>query len=284
MIISPHALGVRLSQVAEPDSANVAAFEEAIGSLLTAAPVQIDIGHELQLARSIQESFLPINFPPLQSFDLAGFCRNAHQVGGDFYDVLPVASDSLLLLVADVMGKGIPAALFAATLRALIRSLAEWTHSPAELLARANRLMFQDLSRVDMFVTAQVALLETSARRLTIASAGHCPLLVADALGEIKALSPDGIPIGIDANAAFKEQSLLLTTGGCALLYSDGVTEAQNPMGEFFGQAGLEQLLLEAVGQTQSAASVKENLLSMLTLFQAGTQPRDDQTFLVLAG
>src|SRR5213078_2814923 len=126
---------------------------------------------ELDIARNIQQSLLPKTFPSLPGFGLAGFCLSARQVGGDFFDVLPLSSHSALLVVADVMGKGVPAALFAATLRTLIRAMAEWTHRPGELLARVNRLMYDELSGVDMFITAQLALADTRQGRLIVASA-----------------------------------------------------------------------------------------------------------------
>src|SRR6185503_15833404 len=126
-----------------------------------------------EIARNIQQSLLPKAFPALSGYELAGFCRSARQVGGDFYDVLPLGEDLVLLVVADVMGKGVPAALFAATLRTLVRTTAEWTQRPSELLARINRLMFDELSSVDMFITAQLVLVDTRQKQLTVAAAGH---------------------------------------------------------------------------------------------------------------
>jgi len=164
------------------------------------------LAHELEIARKIQHSLLPKAFPALPGFGLSGFCLSARQVGGDFYDVLPVSSDAVLLVVADVMGKGVPAALFAATLRTLVRTMAEWTHRPSELMARMNRLLFDELSGVDMFITAQLVLADTRHRRLSVASAGHCPLLLTGAGGLAKAISPEGMPLGILPNAQFAEE------------------------------------------------------------------------------
>src|SRR5207244_13408913 len=104
--------------------------------------------------------------PPLTGFGLAGYCESARQVGGDFYDVVKLSDHSLLMVIADVMGKGIPAAMFAATLRSLLRALPELTHQPSELLSRVNRLLFDELSEVDMFITAQLVYVDASQRRL----------------------------------------------------------------------------------------------------------------------
>src|SRR5437016_5163851 len=114
--------------------------------------------NELEIARKIQESLLPKSFPTLPGFSLSGYCRTARHVGGDFYDVIALPGKSALLVMADVMGKGVPAALFAAILRTLIRTGAELAVRPLDLLARLNRQMYEELSGVDMFITVQVAL------------------------------------------------------------------------------------------------------------------------------
>jgi len=182
------------------------------------------LAHELEIARKIQHSLLPKAFPALPGFGLSGFCLSARQVGGDFYDVLPLSSDTVLLVVADVMGKGVPAALFAATLRTLLRTTVQWVRRPAKLLRRINRLMFEDLSGVDMFITAQLALADTRVGQLVVASAGHCPLLLAEASGKIEPGSPEGMTLGIVPNVEFQEEGVPLWPTSCALLYSEGVT------------------------------------------------------------
>src|SRR6266568_502371 len=159
--------------------------EEQVNSLLVA--------RDLQIAKNIQRSLLLKTLPQLPGLGLAGYCESARQVGGDFYDVVRLTDYSLLLIIADVMGKGIPAALFAATLRSLLRALPELTRQPSELLSRVNRLLFDELSEVDMFITAQLVYVDSQQRRLVTASAGHCPLLLA-VPGDIpvRTLSPEG--------------------------------------------------------------------------------------------
>ncbi len=238
--------------------------------------------HELQVARNIQAALLPRIFPPLPGFGFAGFCHCARHVGGDFYDVVPVGEDSALLVVADVMGKGVPAALFAASVRALIRTLVDWTHSPSEVLTRVNRLMFQELSSVDMFVTAQLALLDAGQRQLTVASAGHCPLLLSSPTGAAQSVSPEGLPLGIAADAFFAEAVHTLPPSACALLYTDGLTEVRNTQGEFFGQPRLEGLLGLHLEPGQTAIELKQKLLAELEQFGAGAAAADDQTLLIV--
>jgi serine phosphatase RsbU (regulator of sigma subunit) len=241
------------------------------------------LGHELDIARKIQQSLLPKTFPSLPGFGLAGFCLSARQVGGDFYDVLPISEDRALLVVADVMGKGVPAAMFAATLRTLIRTTAEWTCRPAEMLSRINRLMFDELSGVDMFITATVALLEASERRLLLANAGHCQMLLADKTGRIRTISPEGMPLGIVPALHFEEEIISLENFRCALLYTDGIIESRNTHGDFFGEERLKEWFAQNAAQSGKAAQLSNDFLARLNSFQGSVSPSDDQTFLILS-
>jgi sigma-B regulation protein RsbU (phosphoserine phosphatase) len=243
-----------------------------------------EVALELEAAREIQESLLPKAFPPLPGFGLAGFCLSARQVGGDFYDVVSLGPDSALLVVADVMGKGVPAALFAGKLRTLVRALAESEARPGELLARINRQLFGELSAVDMFITAQLALVDPRRRRLAVASAGHCPLLMADATCQTRTVAPEGLPLGILPDTEFAEEVLPLEPSSCALLYTDGLTDARNPQGESFEHERLAAWLGKNVGRDQTARQLAESCLAALAEFQSHLCPEDDQTFVVLAG
>jgi hypothetical protein len=185
------------------------------------------VRHELEIANQIQRSLLPTTLPQLEGFSVAAFCRNAHEVGGDFYDVLKMNEYSALLVIADVMGKGIPAAMFAAILRTLIRAAPELTQQPAALLGRVNRLLFPELSGVDMFITAQVAFVDARARQITVAGAGHCPMAVATAVG-VKTFSPGGMPLGIQPEGTFQPETVSLPEKCQVLLYTDGLTDAVN--------------------------------------------------------
>ncbi len=238
---------------------------------------------ELEIARNIQQSLLPKRFPTLAGYGLSGFCLSARQVGGDFFDVLPLTEDKVLLVVADVMGKGVPAALFAATLHTLIRTMAEWTHRPVELLERVNRLIYDELSGVDMFITAQIALADTRKRRLVVANAGHCPLLVTRRDNTVQSISPEGMPLGILPDVAFEHVVVPLAECASAVLYTDGLTEARNTHGEFFGQERLFEWLKQNQSPKQTAAGLSEAFLAELKSFQGPVSLSDDQTFLILA-
>ena len=181
------------------------------------------VSRELEIAKTIQRSLLPKSIPRLSGYGLAGFCESANQVGGDFYDVIKIGDDALLLIIADVMGKGIPAAMFAAILRSLLRAVPEWMNQPAALLGRVNRLLFEELSGVDMFITAQLVYVDSKARKITTASAGHCPvLLTVSTDGSVKALAPEGLPLGILPDTTFANHTESIPKNCRILLYTDG--------------------------------------------------------------
>ncbi|MDX1952007.1 MAG: SpoIIE family protein phosphatase [Verrucomicrobiota bacterium] len=241
------------------------------------------VNRELEIAKAIQRSLLPKSLPPLPGYDLAGFCESARQVGGDFYDVLKIGDDSALLIIADVMGKGVPAAMFAAILRSLLRAVPEWTNQPAALLARVNRLLFEELSGVDMFITAQLVFIDGKERKLTAASAGHCPVLLWNSTEpEVKLISPEGMPLGILPDTTFTNQTETLFADSRLLLYTDGLTEARNQKGEFYGQERLVAWLKNQSNNGQSAEALKEKLAGELRSFQANMSLNDDQTFLIM--
>ena len=240
------------------------------------------LAQQLDVAHRIQQSLLPRTFPALPGFDLAGFCHSAHQVGGDYYDVLPLSRDLLLVMIADVMGKGIPAALFSSTLRTIVRSVAESTWRPAEILARMNRLLFEQLSLADMFITGQVAVADVRRQDLLLANAGHCPVLFTNGFCATKTMAPEGPPLGIVPDAEFAQQSLPFNEFTCALFYTDGLTDACNGQGELFGQPRLEQWLSKYSQRKETAAQLKQHFLAEMALFQGNTVPPDDQTFLLL--
>jgi serine phosphatase RsbU (regulator of sigma subunit)/anti-sigma regulatory factor (Ser/Thr protein kinase) len=265
-------------------------FADFLGIQIANARFQEDqvrarlMSRELEIAKNIQQSLLPKSLPQLPGYALAGFCESAQQVGGDFYDIVKFDDESLLLIVADVMGKGIPAAMFAAILRSLLRAAPEWTNQPAHLLSRVNRLLFRELSGVDMFITAQLVFVDTNQSRLVAASAGHCPMLLGrDAASRVKTLSPEGLPLGILPDTTFGAQVEELSPQTRLLLYTDGLTEARNATGQFFGQDRLVDWFQRSLHEPQSAEDLKGKLANELAGFQGASAIQDDQTFLIMA-
>lgn len=241
------------------------------------------IARELEIAGSIQRSLLLKEMPQLNGFELAALCRSAHQVGGDFYDILKLNETTALLVIADVMGKGVLAAMFAAILRAVLRATPELNRQPASLLARVNQLLFDELSGVDMFITAQLVFVDTAARQIVVGSAGHCPLLVADDSG-VKSLSPEGMPLGILPDAVFVDETMALGPNSRVLMYTDGLTEAIDAAGGRYGQDRLTDWFKKNHGRARSAGQLQDELADELAQFQDKTSLNDDQTFLIMTG
>ena len=242
------------------------------------------LAHELDIARNIQRSLLPRRLPQLRHFGVAGYCESAHQVGGDFYDVLQISDHALLLVVADVMGKGVPAALFAAILHSLVRALPEWTQQPSELLARLNWHMYEDLSAVDMFVTAQIVLIDAKKNELTVASAGHCPVLLAQGgVPGVKRIAPEGMPLGILPTTRFVDETHELKGPCRVLLHTDGLTEAADAMESAKAQRKLEKWMKESLARERTAGQLRDELAALLEKAQCSMPLKDDQTFLIVA-
>lgn len=229
------------------------------------------------------EPFWPRRTPALlPRLGCAGSCQSALEVGGDFYEVVALSETSLLVAIADVMGKGVSAALFADSLRTYLRALARPGTNPAELLFEANGLMFEELSQAGIFITVQLVVADPFQGRLELASAGHCPLLLCSPQGRVRAISANGMPLGIEPNTSFQCQTCRWSSPGALLLYTDGITEARDCQGRFFGQRRLENWLSRGVAQAQSAAQLKSSLLNEVSCFQGCSQAVDDQTFVLL--
>ncbi|MGB0578284.1 MAG: SpoIIE family protein phosphatase [Limisphaerales bacterium] len=240
------------------------------------------VSRELEIAANIQLSLLPKTLPELENFSLDGFYQSARHVGGDFYDAVATPDGGLLLTIADVMGKGVPAAMFSAILRTVLRSQRELAARPAELLQRASSLLFDDLDRVDMFITVQLVYIDPDGQFGACASAGHCPLLVGNPVtGDFQTIEADAPPIGILKDLEFADNRFELKPGSRLILYTDGVTEARNTNGDLWGDDAFEAWWKQA--SPQSAADLKEGLHNTVKGFVGDAAATDDLTFLVLA-
>jgi serine phosphatase RsbU (regulator of sigma subunit)/anti-sigma regulatory factor (Ser/Thr protein kinase) len=249
--------------------------EERVNSLLVA--------RELEIARHIQRSLLVKLLPEVPGVELAGYCESASQVGGDFFDVVRVSDAGMLILISDVMGKGIPAAMFAVILRSLVRASLSLAARPAELLAQVNRLLYEELNNVEMFITAQLVYLDLERRRLVVANAGHCPMLISgEEGGEPMRVAPEGLPLGVLPDPEYAEEVVPMANNMRALLYTDGLTEAGNQEGDQFGQRRLADWLAGSGNPLRSAGRMKDELLEQLRSFRADHALPDDQTFIII--
>lgn len=238
---------------------------------------------ELQIAADIQRSLLPKQLPHVPGFQLVGHYQSARQVGGDFYDVVETSEGGLLLAIADVMGKGVPAAMFAAIFRSQLRAAAERATSPATMLTWLNRSLFADLDQVEMFITAQLVYFKPRERTIQLAAAGHPPLILAGNDGRLQAVENSGMPLGVLADTEYTERAVSLPPGANLLMFTDGLTEARDPEGKLLWLGPLEKCVAQPAKTGQRAEQTKAALIALVEAHQQGIPPGDDQTFLLLA-
>lgn len=235
---------------------------------------------ELELARDLQQSILPHEFPHLRGFAGAARYRPARQVGGDFYDVIPLGEERVGLVMADVSDKGMPAALFMALTRSLIRAEARRSSSPRQALLSVHRLLLE-MSRADKFVTVFYGVLDLAQGTFRYARAGHDrPLHFSPDSGECQFLEGDGMLLGLVEEVILEEVDLQLRPGDVLVLYTDGITDAPSPAGEFFGVERLRETIGSAGGQ--SAQGLCDFVFERVEQFQAGAVQYDDMALLVV--
>ncbi|MFO7321817.1 MAG: SpoIIE family protein phosphatase [Chloroflexota bacterium] len=234
---------------------------------------------ELQMAREIQESLLPGRVPTLPGYDIAAGWRSAREVAGDFYDLFLVGDDALGLVIADVSDKGAPAALFMAVARSMIRTHASAGFSPLDTIARTNDLILDDM-RSGMFVTVYHSVFERTGRA-THVNAGHNPPLWLHArTGQADFMPRGGRAIGWFPDNPLRAVETQLEPGDVIVYYTDGLTEAEDPAHNFFGEERLVQAVLEVAGE--SANRILETIIQRVDAFCAGAPARDDLTLCVV--
>jgi sigma-B regulation protein RsbU (phosphoserine phosphatase) len=236
--------------------------------------------YELQIAHDIQQSFLPDAIPHLKGFELAALNLPAREVGGDFYDFIPLPEDEIELTIADVSGKGVPAALFMALSRTILRANATRNTRVADVIRDANRLITAD-SKSSMFVTLFYARLDENERTLTYVNAGHNPpVLFKGQSGELMMLWAKGIALGAIEDIELEERTIKLEEGDMVICYTDGVTEAINGKEEQFGEERLFKLIRE--NHTVSAQDMVEKIKREVLAFCGDAPQFDDITLMVL--
>ena len=234
---------------------------------------------EVQLARQIQQTFIPESLPRFSEWDLAARWRTARQVGGDFYDVFELPDNKLGLFIADVADKGVPAALFMALTRTLVRAAVIESGTPADAMKRVNDLLIPD-TRQGMFVTGVYALLDMDHNEMTYVNAGHNPPLWVKHNGEVQRLTRTAIALGVVTGEPVNQRTINFESGDSLLLYTDGLTESFNAAGDFYG----EERLLEAINGDccTSASDLLDVVEKSLLNFVQDMPPADDLTMLVL--
>lgn len=236
---------------------------------------------DLEIARKIQSRLLPPK-PQLPGYDFEIYYQPAGEVGGDFYDFIPMQGGKMGLLVADASGKGLAGALLMVEARAMIRTMASVATSPREILTAVNRVLLQDLEK-GRFVTAFFALLDPAKGQMTVSNAGHTPMLLCREVGKtIVSIAPKGLILGVVPDGKFHagltEELVPLYPGDRFLLYSDGVSELMNPVNEEFGMERLETWM--RVNSHLWSEDAIRTLTESLEVHRAGQIQSDDITIL----
>lgn len=262
---------------------------EYLGIIVTLGELQKRRGAEeralrdLEIAAQIQLSLMPQEFTALQGLDLYGTCRPALQAGGDYFDVLPLPDQSTLCVMADVMGKGLPAALLATMLRTNLHAIvATGQTDPGEVIARINRLMSHDLIKLEMFITMVCAWISPDRTQIRLASAGHlASILQRAADGSVLLIDGAGMPLGIFQDSEYASQSVTLSAGDRLLLYTDGIIEATAEDDSMFEMDRVKSCL--ANSQALSSRATVDRLLDEVAAFAGDEAPSDDRTVMLVS-
>jgi sigma-B regulation protein RsbU (phosphoserine phosphatase) len=235
---------------------------------------------ELEIASGIQKSILPTSAPNIEGVELAAINIPAREVGGDFYDYVPVETGHWGLTIADVSGKGMPAAIFMGLSRTIVRASTTGNLSAENAIKHANELICRD-SRSGMFVTLFYAILDSQTKDLTYINAGHNPpLLFRKGSPDILVLEAKGIPLGVTEDIDIEEKGIHLVSGDYLVLYTDGVTEAMNEKEEEFGEDRLRKIIQD---NTSLTAHDMLNMVQEEIITFAGKRPQfDDITLMIL--
>jgi sigma-B regulation protein RsbU (phosphoserine phosphatase) len=238
---------------------------------------------ELALARGIQTSFLPADVPHVEGWTFVASLEPAHHVSGDFYDFIPLPGDLWGILIADVAGKGMPAALYMALARTLIRAHApDHADDPSACLRAANNQIRSD-TQSDLFVTAFYGILNPVTGEMTFANAGHNPPLLCNHDGRLAApLRNTGMALGVLIDLPLENAQVALAPGGYLVLYTDGVTEAHDGDLNAFGYKRLLQAARTPLAGGIRAVTVHHQILAAVDAFVAGASQFDDLTLMVV--
>ena len=241
------------------------------------------VSQELRFAGQIQASLLPFRFPSIPGWELAVTLDPVGETSGDFFDIIPLSEDRLGLVIADVADKGVGPALYMALSRTLIRTYAtEFDEQPDIVFFAANERILKDTDATNLFVTAFYGILDLKTGELTYANAGHNPpyLFVNDDDPKVLSLTRTGIPIGVEEEVTWGHASIKLEKGDILILYTDGVPDAQNTAGQFFGEEALVQIGIDCQGI--SAEKVQRRIIDAIYEFTGEAPQFDDITLIVL--
>jgi phosphoserine phosphatase RsbU/P len=240
---------------------------------------RLSLKNDLEIAREIQQAMLPGGIYRADGVETLGFSRPANTVGGDFYDILPLGDGRLVIAVGDVAGKGSPAALLMALLLAMMRTLVDERLEPAELMARLNVQVVRH-SPGSRFITLFYGVFHPATGELIYVNAGHMPPLVLRSDGTCQRLADGGIALGMFDASTYTAGCTLLRPGELVAVYSDGITEAENPSGQPFDDQGLEAALI--ANRADTLPAIGAAVVRVVEVHTADTRFADDLTILLL--
>jgi phosphoserine phosphatase RsbU/P len=258
---------------------SVAAIRVENTRLLEEHLAQQQYERELQLAREIQQRFQPTAPPVVPGFELQGISFPSYQIGGDYYDFILCPDGRLVIALGDVSGKGTSAALLMSSLHAAVHAQVASCRPITETIGAVNRYL-ADNTPANRFVTLFYAELDPLTGALSFINAGHNPPVIAHEGGKLETLGAGGVPLGILSDFDFREGRTQLRPGDVLIVYSDGVTETQNPEGEEFGTMRLQEVISENLDR--SAAALRDKIEAALSAFAQGTPAVDDITLVIV--
>lgn len=234
---------------------------------------------QLEIARQVQLELLPPRDPKLEGFDISAYNFPTEEVSGDYYDWVRIYEDQIGIVIADVSGKGVPAALLMAFLRASLRAASHIGYAPHISMSKVNYLLWESIER-NQFVTAFYGILDATNRTLAYSNAGHNPPVLIDADGEAQFEERGGVPLGMFRDSRYYEYYETIEPGQILVLYTDGVTEATNPAGEEYGR----DRLVAAIRRSRelSAREMIDFLHRDLMDWTDGRGATDDVTFFIV--
>lgn len=234
---------------------------------------------ELQIARSIQVALLPKRPPQLPGYDIAGINIPSHEVGGDYFDYIPIQTDQLGLIIADVAGKGVPAGLIMSGFRAALRTRVETTFSIRHILFEVNRFLY-DSTGPESFVTAFYSVLSTSDHKLTYSNSGHNPPMLLHADGRMVRLIAGGPLLGVLRDTTYDHAIAELEPGAVLVMFTDGIVESTNAAGEEFDDARVEQIVRNMASEPADVIALE--LEQQAAQWCAEASEMDDRTVIVV--
>jgi serine phosphatase RsbU (regulator of sigma subunit) len=263
-------------------SANQAAIAIENARLYESEAEKLKIERDLSLARRIQQGLLPRCIPNTNGLDICGEMIPAMQVGGDYFDLIPVSDSKLFVVVGDVSGKGLAASLYMTKLQTMIQFACTADRSPKEILIELNKRFYDSIER-NSFVTMTLALFDTDNKTVTFCRAGHMPLLTATN-GTVHSYRTQGLGVGLEKGTIFNrtliEEEIKLKPGQIYAFFSDGITEAMNEYYDLFGEDKLSEILKGKAGKTSS--EIMNEIWGSINTFRGSAEQNDDMTMVIV--